>query len=151
MDISDLADLFQIAGAGVWAGKWLKVAWEGRKTEKADIAIVVNISRPITKDVQRFLEEQAIDAHVVRISNVKRFGPRTEEWKGAVAEFAKALRTIQERMGAKTFHIFLSAPSVITMAMGCVLGQDYKARLYHRFPDKETYVLVLKVPEDFPQ
>lgn len=147
--IGNLADLFTLSQAAVWAGKWIKVWWEGRKAEKPDVAIVVDLSKPILKDVEHYLNEARISANVVKITpTVKDLGVRPEEWKGAASEFAQILRSIQEQMGSKTLHIFIAAPSVLAFAMGCIAGMDFDVHLYHWFPSMKAYAEVLRVSRE---
>lgn len=87
--------------------------------------------------------EVGIGATVVQITpTIKDLSARPDEWKGAASEFAQTLHSIQERMGAKTLHIFVAVPSVLAFAWvvllewtsmyACIIGSPIR-RAMRRF------------------
>ncbi len=133
----------------VWRGEYLEVAWgKINDVEKDDVAVVVDISRPIRADVERFLQTKGIGADIAVISMIS--GQRDlegskEEWEGIVAEFFPGLSAILDKIRAKRIHIFLSAPANLAFAMGCLLGTHYDVHLYQWIPNLRSYQEIITV------
>lgn len=171
--IGDIAksaqEVFSLAGtAGPLIGVLIskgKQAWTylvGRKEEdltvKDDVAILVQVIRPSAVDVKNYLEENNIDAPLYIVSNseakeneigVARIDDRDRRaWKAVAKDFANEIAKIQKRYGAKQYHIFIAAPSVLAFALGCSVGTLYRMKLYNWLRDESTYVEVLAIPHD---
>jgi|GEM_PF-5534710 len=146
--IGNVADLFGATTAALWVGRWIRVLWQGRSQGDNDLAIVLDLSKPIVKDVERFLRENSIQAEVISISpnpGSASLGERPEDWEGAVSEFAQIVHTMQASLGTRPLHIFLAGPSVLAFGMGCIAGMDFDVHLYHWFPEKRSYAKVLRI------
>jgi hypothetical protein len=108
-----------------------------------DIAVVVSLTRPIKSTVEDFLYKERIIADIVEIERKERLSSDVEEWMKIVSEFYKIFLKIQSTLGAPTYHLFLSAPSALTFALGSVLGLNYNVRIYHWFEETNSYKCVL--------
>jgi hypothetical protein len=108
-----------------------------------DIAVVLSLTRPIKSTVEDFLYKERIIADIVEIERKERLSLEEEEWKKIVSEFYKIFLKIQSTLGRPTYHLFLSAPSALTFALGSVLGLNYDVRVYHWFEEINDYRCVL--------
>lgn len=119
-----------------------KVMTEPRFSE-GDIAIVVSITKPIKPTVEKFLYKERIIADIVEIEGEKRLSSNEEDWKKIVTEFYRIFLKIQSTLGAPQYHLFVSAPAVLSFALGSVLGLNYDVHVYHWFEEMNDYKEVL--------
>jgi len=163
---SDAETLKTATGLLLWAGKQIKVWIEARRADREtnpkakpptigkakkprDVAIVVRISRLAVEDVHAYLKQRKLDADVIVISNsdsdeVIHLPNKAEVWEELVREFYTAFTKVQAEFGAQRFHIFVSAPSALTFAMGCTMSTLYDVHLYQWDLENHTYVEVIR-------
>ncbi|MBI5962255.1 MAG: SAVED domain-containing protein [Chloroflexi bacterium] len=109
------------------------------KGTKGDVAILVEISRVLRKDVALFLDTQKIEADMIVITNIDHAKSSTEflspddpnAWVSLVQEFTAAINTVKAEVGGARYHIFLSAPLPIAFGLGAVWGTVDEAVIYH--------------------
>lgn len=160
---NDAEALKQAVPLLLWTGKQIKAWLEARqagnpqampekthqKKTPSDVAIAVRISRLNVEDVRAFLAARRIAADVVVISNsdsdeVVHLPNEAGVWEELVREFYTAFTTIQAQIGARRFHIFLSAPAALSFAMGCTMSTMYDVHLYQWDGDRGTYTEVIR-------
>jgi hypothetical protein len=106
---------------------------------KANVAIVVDISRRSLRDVEHYLVANNIDADLIVVTNDPSYGPQIKHlnesdpdaWFKIVQEFNTAINAIKHELGATNIHIFISAPLAIAFGLGAVWGTVDRANIYH--------------------
>ena len=106
---------------------------------KDDVAIVVDISRRLLRNVGQYLEEQKIDADVIVLTNDAAFGdvpkfldPKdTPAWVELAQDFNAGMSRVKAAVGAARVHIFLGTPLPLAFGMGAVWGTVDNATVYH--------------------
>ncbi len=107
---------------------------------KDNVAVVFDISRPIFRDVTRYLDENKIDCDLILITNRENYLSRSqfldksksEEWVGFVRECDTAFEAIKFAVGSAKLHVFLSIPLPAAFGLGSVRGTvDESATIYH--------------------
>ena len=128
---------------------------EEELVEKDDVAVMVQINQFLVPTTKKFLENEGIDAHLILITNVEDGSlikyldnDKKQEWIDVVADFFDAVTGIERDWGAKTLHVFLSAPAALAFALGCKMSVQHNIRLYNWVAEERSYVRVLTVPRD---
>jgi hypothetical protein len=128
---------------------------EEKFEEKEDVAIVIQINRPIAQSVKEYLEREGIDAHLVVVTNsqdgmsIKYLdNDKTYQWRDVASDFFEEVQRIQQEWGAKTFHLFFSTPNALTFALGCKMSIHYNVRVYNWVAEELSYVRVMTLPRD---
>ena len=141
----------------VGKGAWTYLVGRKNETprERVDVAVAVQVSMHISESVKAFLEKSSIDANLVLVTNSKDpnelvplddFNP--EEWRDIVCNFNRTLDRLERAAEAKTFHMFLAAPSALTIALGTALSKHRHAYIYNWLPERRTYTRVAVLPQD---
>ena len=107
--------------------------------EKDDVAVVVDISRRILRDVARYLDQKGIDADIVVLTNDPQYGDsakfmdpeQPEEWTKLVQEFNSGMGRVKKAVGAAHVHIFLGVPLPLAFGLGALWGTVDEATVYH--------------------
>lgn len=128
---------------------------EEKVEEKEDIAIAVQINRPIAQSVKEYLEREGIDAHLVVVTNSQdgvstRYldNDKTLQWREMVSDFIEEVQRMQREWGAKTFHLFFATPNALAFALGCKMSLHYNIRVYNWSAEELSYIRVMTVPRD---
>lgn len=149
-----------LIGLLVSTGKQTWTYLVGRKEEKVqekdDIAIVVQINRPIAQSVKEYLEYEGIDAHLVVVTNSQGGmasmkyldNDRPSQWREIVSDFFEEVHHIQQEWGAKTFHLFFATPNALAFTLGCKMSVHYNIRVYNWVAEELSYVRVMTLPRD---
>lgn len=118
-------------------------AWNGNREEQQsgrveDVAVVVEITRPIRTSVEQYLQEIGGIEHTFIITCLDEDGrigvlehSRPVEWADQIREFYRLLNNIQREFGGAKVHFFISAPVVLTFGLGAVWGTVNNATVYH--------------------
>lgn len=100
-----------------------------------DIAIIIEITRPIFVDVARFLKEQGVEAELIVIQqedqNAFLAADQPDIWEELVREFSQSANTIKRKSGKTNMHIFISSPLPLAFGLGAVWGTVDRAIVYH--------------------
>ncbi len=116
-----------------------------------DVAILVDINRRMLLDVATYLDQQAIDANIIIVTNDPEYGSQTPflnvddpaEWREIVQEFNAAIGIIKRYVGPAKLHFFLSTPLPLAFGLGAVWGTVDEAVVYHY--EKGTYHPVMEI------
>lgn len=118
-----------------------------------NVAIAVQINRPIVRLVTEYLENKGINAHLILITNNKDLKSTKElddykenEWQAIVQDFRDIITKIQTEVGNAEFHFFFAAPAALTTALGVIFGNFWNAHIYNWVKGENTYSKVLKLP-----
>ncbi len=122
---------------------------------KTDVAIAVQVSDFLNVQVRDYIENEKIDANLVVVTNsldIQKLeeldNDKPEEWREVVLNFTEEIKNTQRIFGAVTFHLFLSAPSTLAVALGASLGRQRRGYIYHWDAQAQTYAKVLVLPRD---
>lgn len=128
---------------------------EEKVEEKDDVAIVIQINRPISQSVKEYLEREGINAHLVLVTNsqdgvsIKYLdNDKTYQWREVVSDFFEEVQRIQREWGAKTFHLFFATPNALAFTLGCKMSLHYNIRVYNWAAEELSYIRVLTLPRD---
>lgn len=138
-------------GKKTWA--WLVKRDISEKYMGKNVAIALQINRPIVQLVSEYLENRKIKAHLILMTTHEELELTKElddynedEWRAIVQDFRDLITRIQTRIGNAKFHFFFAAPAALTTALGIVFGNFWNARIYNWVKGKNTYRPILKLP-----
>lgn len=138
-------------GNRTWA--YLISRYAQKKTEKNNIAIAVQITRPIAQHVVDYLENNKIEANFILIANQQDIKSTKElddcdkeEWRAIVQDFREIVAKIRAEIGYAEFHLFFAAPAALVMALGAVFGNFGDTHVYNLARKENTYREVLRLP-----
>jgi len=128
---------------------------EEKIEEKEDVAIAIQINRPIAQSVKEYLEREGINAHLVVVTNsqdgvsIKWLdNDKVYQWREVVSDFFEEVQRIQREWGAKTFHLFFATPNALAFTLGCTMSLLYNIRVYNWVAEELSYIRVLTLPRD---
>jgi hypothetical protein len=118
---------------------------------KPDVAVVVDVSRRILRDVARYLDDEDIDADIILLTNDPQYGDVPEfisaddsdMWIEMVQDFHRGMSRVKREVGAARVHIFLGTPLPLAYGMGTVWGTVDEATVYHW--ENNTYHPVMPI------
>ncbi len=112
---------------------------EEEPTKKVqDVAVIIEITRPIRTAVEQYLQEKGDIDHTFIITSLDGDGrigvlehSQPAEWADQVRGFYRLLNNIQRELGGAKVHFFISAPVVLSFGLGAMWGTVNNATLYH--------------------
>ncbi|NKQ37371.1 MAG: SAVED domain-containing protein [Chloroflexi bacterium] len=131
--------------------KWQDLPQQAGETDivaKLDIAVVVDISRPASRDVARYLDDAEMDVNFLLLQNAQPdalLSPE-EKWDRYVTAFAQTMDSIKHTFSGARLHFFFAAPGALIFGLGCIWGTVDEAEVYHY--EKGTYYPVLLVSRE---
>ncbi len=103
-----------------------------------DVAVIIEITRPIRTAVEQYLQEKGDIDHTFIITSLDEDGrigvlehSQPVEWADQVRGFYRLLNNIQRELGGANIHFFISAPVVLSFGLGAMWGTVNNATLYH--------------------
>jgi hypothetical protein len=121
---------------------------------KSDVAVVVDVSRRMLRDVARYLDSQNIDADIILLTNDPEYGDTAKfldvqepaSWAEVVKDFHRGMSRVKREIGTPQVHIFIGAPLPLAFGMGAVWGTVDEATVYHW--DGKTYHPVMPITRE---
>lgn len=106
---------------------------EEKIVARLDVAVVVDVARPIAKDVARYLDEREIEANVVLLQHRRpgQFLTTGDDWEAIVQAFSQAMNEAKRLFSGAQMHFFLSGPGALLFGLGCIWGTVDEALVYH--------------------
>jgi hypothetical protein len=119
--------------------------------KRRDVAILVEVARPMGNDVAQYLAGRKIKADIVLITtDAKQTGQLApldvndqKAWSALATEFRMHINRVKSEIGGAKVHLFFSAPLPVVFAAGCIWGTVDEATVYHW--DKGTYHPVIQI------
>lgn len=118
---------------------------------KLNIAVVVDVARPILRNVAAYLDDTGLDVNfvVLRHQRSGQFFSVTDDWGQLSVTFAEVMDRIKREFNGAQIHFFLAGPVSLLFAFGCIWGTVDQAIVYHY--ENDTYHPVLPITRTLRQ
>lgn len=114
---------------------------------KLDVAIVIDVARPILQNVASYLDDKNIDANFVvfRHEQVGQFFSIEDDWQQISNVFGIVMDRVKREFDGAQIHFFLAGPGALLFNVGCIWGTIDDAKVYHY--QNNTYHLVISLQQ----
>ena len=118
---------------------------------KLNTAVVIDISRPIVRNVAAYLDDKNIDTNVILLRHVEpgQFFNTSDDWQAIAITFGNVMDRVKREFNGSKIHFFMSGPVGLLFAMGCIWGTVDEALVYHY--ENDTYHPVLPITRKLRQ
>lgn len=112
---------------------------------KLNIAVVIDIARPILRNVAAYLDDKnlAVNFVVFQHQQSGQFFNVTDDWSQLAVTFGDVMDRVKREFNGAKIHFFMSGPVGLLFAMGCIWGTVDEALVYHY--ENDTYHPVLPI------